>query len=237
MSMPCYTLRVKLELVDIFHYLQKHITKSLVKDKIQTKSTITYRNFGYNMDIDIAHFTMYDYIRNEETIRKQADQLPLRCQVHDQPEEQSGGGGSFYGEKMTMKAAQVTYTVLVDEYEKSDTRDAVVPSFSASWFNTFKKRYQISYSQLHGEAGGVDLVATEPEFATSVQFAPTTHLTTFLTATKPESTSRDLSQSHTLSLRRQADSSPTGAPECRSFFVSTHQARPWFCQKTRKCLR
>lgn len=62
-----------------------------------------------------------------------------------------------------MEAARVTYTVLVDVYEKSDTRDAVVPSFSASWFNAFKKRYHISYNQLHGEAAGVDLVAIEPE--------------------------------------------------------------------------
>jgi len=175
MARTCYTLRIKLELVDIFHYLQKHLTKPLVKDKNRTKSTITYRNFGLNMGIDIAHSTVYDFIRKEETIRKLADQLPLDAKymtnrknrmveevlylwLQNQRSRQIPVNG-----KMIMEAAQVTYTVLVDEYEKSDTRDAVAPSFSASWFNAFKKRYQISYSQLHGEAGGVDLVAIEPE--------------------------------------------------------------------------
>ncbi|KAG9064927.1 hypothetical protein KI688_003189 [Linnemannia hyalina] len=35
MTRTCYTLRVKLEPIDIFRYLQKHLTKPLAKDPTQ----------------------------------------------------------------------------------------------------------------------------------------------------------------------------------------------------------
>lgn len=155
MARACYTLRVKLELIDIFQYLRKRLTQPLVKDKTRTKSLITFRNFGHNIGIDIPHSKMYDLIDTESKIRKLADQLPVDAKymsnrknrmveevlflwLQDQRSRQIPING-----KMIMEAAQVTYTGLVDEYEKDDTREAVVPSFSASWFDAFKKRYRI----------------------------------------------------------------------------------------------
>jgi len=65
--------------------------------------------------------------------------------------------------KMLKKAAAVTYTVLEECHAPHVDRPFTMPSFSASWFDAFKKRYRISYCQLHGEAGSVDLLAIEPE--------------------------------------------------------------------------
>ncbi|KAF8930760.1 hypothetical protein BGZ47_000398, partial [Haplosporangium gracile] len=77
MARTCYTLRVKLELIDIFHYLRKRLTQPLVKDKTQTKTSVTFRNFGHNIGIDIPHSTMHGFINNESRIRELADQLPV----------------------------------------------------------------------------------------------------------------------------------------------------------------
>ncbi|KAG0363536.1 hypothetical protein BGZ54_008116 [Gamsiella multidivaricata] len=53
---------------------------------------------------------------------------------------------------------------LVDILDDSDdTGSDAKPSFSASWFNTFKSHHQISYCQLQGEAGSVNMDAIEPE--------------------------------------------------------------------------
>ncbi|KAF9080435.1 hypothetical protein BGX29_005320, partial [Mortierella sp. GBA35] len=77
MARTCYTLRVKLELIDIFHYLQKHITKALTKDPTKTRTTVSYRNFGHNIGMNIPHSTLQDILRNETKIRAMADQLPV----------------------------------------------------------------------------------------------------------------------------------------------------------------
>jgi hypothetical protein len=76
MARNCYTLRVKLELLDIFHYLQKHLTKSLAKGPTKTKSTVSYRNFGHNIGMDIPHSTLQGFLKNEDKIRAMAEQLP-----------------------------------------------------------------------------------------------------------------------------------------------------------------
>ncbi|KAF9087069.1 hypothetical protein BGX29_011362 [Mortierella sp. GBA35] len=66
---------------------------------------------------------------------------------------------------MIKHPAHVTFTVLCDRQDESgNTVSEAPPSFSASWFDVFKNRYQISYCRLHGE-GLVDLQAIEPELA------------------------------------------------------------------------
>ena len=62
------------------------------------------------------------------------------------------------------EAAKTTYTILADQkYPFDSDSDDTLPSFSASWFDGFKKRHNITYCQLRGEAASVDLEAIEPE--------------------------------------------------------------------------
>ncbi|OAQ28224.1 hypothetical protein K457DRAFT_156392 [Linnemannia elongata AG-77] len=77
MTRTCYTLRVKLELINIFRYLQKHLTKPLVKDATQIRTTVSYRNFGYNIGMKIPHSTLQRILQNEAKTRALADQLPV----------------------------------------------------------------------------------------------------------------------------------------------------------------
>ncbi|KAF8930879.1 hypothetical protein BGZ47_000345 [Haplosporangium gracile] len=144
MMRTCYTLHVKLELIDIFHYLQKHLTKRLAKDSTQIRTTIEakIRALGDHLPVDAK------YVVNRKNRTVEEDQRSKQVPING---------------KMIMEAAQVIYTVLVNSYEDTGTRVGVIPSFSASWFDAFKKQYRISYYQLHGEAAGVDLDAIEPE--------------------------------------------------------------------------
>ncbi|KAF9116738.1 hypothetical protein BGX30_005862, partial [Mortierella sp. GBA39] len=86
------------------------------------------------------------------------EQVLLRW-LHDQRRKSVPVSG-----KLMKNAGHFACTVLCDLRDESDgTRSKVPLSFSAWWLDKFRKRYHISHCQLHGEAGGVDLQATEPE--------------------------------------------------------------------------
>ena len=66
--------------------------------------------------------------------------------------------------KMLKEAAHFACMVLCDLKDDSDSTVSEAPlSFSAWWFDSLRKQHRISYCQLHGEAGSVDLEAIEPE--------------------------------------------------------------------------
>ncbi|KAG0060445.1 hypothetical protein BGZ89_012264 [Linnemannia elongata] len=71
--------------------------------------------------------------------------------------------------KMIKDAAKLTYTVLQDWFEIEKGGIEVNPSFCASWFDGFKKRHNITYCQLRGEAGSVDMDAIKPELGEITQ--------------------------------------------------------------------
>jgi len=142
--------------------------------KSEDKSVVNLRNFGEYIGYSIPRTTLSNFIAKESTLRQVAELLPVGSKyivnrknriveevlvlwLQDQRSRHVPVDG-----KMIKEAAQVTYTVLVDSFDPDDLRGGVVPSFSTSWFDAFKKRYRISYHQLYGEAGGVDLEAIEP---------------------------------------------------------------------------
>lgn len=66
--------------------------------------------------------------------------------------------------KLMKEAGHFACMVLCDLKDDSGNTVSEAPmSFSAWWFDSFKKQHRISYCQLHGEAGSVDLDAIEPE--------------------------------------------------------------------------
>ena len=162
------TLATQVELLDIYYYLKKRqadLPRKLSRD-----------TFGSMIGFDLPGSTLGDMIKREVAIRAAAKKYPLNAHyivnrkhvliedvlyrwLQEQREENIPVNG-----KMIKHAADITYTVLCDHHDDSGyTVSEVQPSFSVSWFDAFKKRYRISYCQLHGEAGSVDLQAIEPE--------------------------------------------------------------------------
>jgi len=164
-------LETKVELLDIYHYL---VARQDLFGEFKMK--VSYANFGQMIGCHLPKTTLCRWLAEEEVIRKAAkDRPPGTCYIvnrkyvqveevlyrwiNSQREQCTPVNG-----KMIKEAAHVTYTILGDLYDPSGaTESDSPPSFSASWFNGFKKRYQIAYCQLHGEAGSVDMEAIEPE--------------------------------------------------------------------------
>ncbi|KAG9319209.1 hypothetical protein KVV02_005517, partial [Mortierella alpina] len=152
MAKVCTTLSVKREFLDIFHYLKSHQEDFLHK--------ISHCNFGRLIGCHIRrpHFRHYklEQVLNSWLEEQRKQSTPVSA-------------------KTIKKAAAVTYTILAT-YSNLDERPDNEPSFTASWFTAYKKRHQISYCQLQGEAGSVDMVAIEPELveicAIAAQFHP-----------------------------------------------------------------
>jgi len=166
----CETIKAKVELLDIYHYLGKR------QDDLPFK--LSKSNFGHLIGFHIPRTTLSSWLSREKEYRRECNKYPegaqyiidrKNCKVEqvlyhwleDQRKQNIPVNG-----KMIKEAAKVTYTVLADIQDDSDlTAMDAAPSFSASWFDAFKERYRVSYCQLRGEAGSVDLEAIEPELA------------------------------------------------------------------------
>jgi len=89
------------------------------------------------------------------------EQVMLRW-LHDQRKKSVPVSG-----RLMKNAGHFACTVLADLRNESDGTGTKAPlSFTAWWLDKFRKRYNISHCQLHGEAGEVDLEAIEPELIT-----------------------------------------------------------------------
>jgi hypothetical protein len=163
-------ISVKLELVEIYQYLQRRWEQGTLPTKI------TKGNFGQLIGCHIPRSTMAGLLNNLGDLRKASEIFPddacymvksknseLEQVLVEWIKEQRDLHVPVTG-RAIKKAASVTFLVLTDADDLEDeARSEVMPSFSASWFDKFKKRNRISYVQLHGEEGSVNLEAIEPE--------------------------------------------------------------------------
>lgn len=156
---------VRIELLDI----------RLVARFEDTDTTVSYSTFGSYIGIDLAKQTLGEWFKKGDYFRKTALQLPDTAFYFTQNkniavetvgvqwlEEQKRRNISVSA-KMIKDAAKLTYTVLQDWFEIEKGGIEVNPSFCVSWFDGFKKRHNITYCQLRGEAGSVDMDAIKPE--------------------------------------------------------------------------
>jgi hypothetical protein len=175
----CTTLSVKLEYLDIYHYLKSR--------QHHLRHKISHNNFGLLIGCHIPKTTLSRMLQDEEKLRAASKLLPQDASYivnrrHDKLEhvlnrwlEDQRKQNTPVSAKMIKKAASVTHTILAT-YNDPNERPVREPTFTASWFTAYKKRHQISYCQLQGEAGSVDMVAIEPELveirALAAQFHP-----------------------------------------------------------------
>jgi len=164
------TLAVKIELLDIYRYLEARQGAGSLQCKLTTG------NFGQLIGCHIPRTSVFDMLSCEVTLRRAAEEFPtgacyivkrknskieqvLLEWISKQRDDQTPVNG-----RMIKRAAAITFTVLADaEDEEDEAKSEGLPSFSASWFNSFKKRHCISYVKLHGEESSVNLEAIEPE--------------------------------------------------------------------------
>lgn len=163
----CEPVHVKVELLDIYHYL--------VSRQDDLNQRVTYRSFGPMIGVNLPNQTLSNWIKNESRYRASVLNLPKdACYIIETKNakvetvlvrwlENQRAQNIPVSAKMIKGAAVMTHTVLQDWFVTQDGEVDVNPSFSASWFDSFKKRNQITYCQLHGEAGSVDMKAIEPE--------------------------------------------------------------------------
>ena len=133
--------------------------------------------------------------------------------------------------RMIKEAAKTTYTILADQkYPFDSDSDDTLPSFSASWFDGFKNRHNITYCQLRGEAVSVgkqrpwilkQLSLSSFRFANS---ALSIHRTTFTTVTRQGFTSRSWIRNLTLLSCQSQESKRIETAVLPFCFVSTHPA-------------
>ncbi|KAF9101672.1 CENPB DNA-binding domain-containing protein 1 [Mortierella sp. AM989] len=165
MSKVSRILEKQVEILDLFHYLEKR------KENLPFKRYL--RSFGPAIGVVLSKSSLEYMLKREDKMCVAAKMCPTKahCIINRKNamlEEGSSTIGYKINEKedflMIKQAANVTYTVLCNIRDDSgNTISEAHPSFSASWFDAFKKRYHISYCQLHGEAGSIDLEAIEPE--------------------------------------------------------------------------
>lgn len=175
----CSTLQEKIEYLDLYHYLKAR--------QHDVRHKISYHNFGSLIGGHLPASTLCRMLKEEDKLRAGAKALPdgahyivnrklvvleqVVCRwLEDQRKQNTPVNG-----KMIKKAAAVTYIILEECHAPHIDRPFTMPSFSASWFDAFKKRYRITYCQLHGEAGSVDLEAIEPELVEIRDFASLFH--------------------------------------------------------------
>ncbi|KAF9991544.1 hypothetical protein BGZ79_004336 [Entomortierella chlamydospora] len=122
-----YTLRVKVEIINIYHYLRQHMTVPQVKDKSKTKPTASLKTFGEYIGIGLLHTTLEDFLKKEAELRQQAAKLDvgvkyivnrknrmLKKVVYRWLEVQRSKHLSVTG-KMIITAAKTVYTIYADD--------------------------------------------------------------------------------------------------------------------------
>ncbi|KAF8928451.1 hypothetical protein BGZ58_009628 [Dissophora ornata] len=149
MAKVALPIRVKVEILDIYHYIKSQ--------QVDIRHRVTLTNFGPSIGIRLPTTTLFNILRQEEDLRKAVEVLPegahyvvnrknemveevLLRWIESQRNQRVPVNG-----KMIKQAASVTYIVLADYSDPPhDATSGTVPFFSASWFNAFKKRYQIT---------------------------------------------------------------------------------------------
>ncbi|KAG9063513.1 hypothetical protein KI688_004397 [Linnemannia hyalina] len=163
------SLRAQVELLDIYHYLEKR------KENIQFFK-LSPRSFGPSIGVNLRRTTFERMLSREDELRAAAETLPddahyivkrkglvieqvLLYWLHDQRKKNVPVTG-----KTMKEAAHFACMVHCDLKDDSGSTVSEAPlSFSAYWFDSLRKQHRISYCQLHGEVGSVDLEAIEPE--------------------------------------------------------------------------
>jgi hypothetical protein len=155
----------KVECLDIFHYLRARLGVGQV----------SLSKFGPMIGVDLKKTTLQGWLKDEERLRKMGPLLPVGTKrivkaKNSKVEkvlatwmEKQRQKALPLSRKMLCDAAEVIYTVLQDCFEFDGQDEGSTPSFSACWFTGFKKRFNISYCQLSGESGSVDMSAIEDE--------------------------------------------------------------------------
>ncbi|KAF9079350.1 hypothetical protein BGX23_004324, partial [Mortierella sp. AD031] len=150
MARVSHSLQTQVELLDIYHYLERR--------KENLPIALSPGTFGLALGIKLSHRTCYNMLKREDELRDAAKTLPegahyivkrkglmieqvLLYWLHDQRKKNVPVTG-----KMLKEAAHFACTVLCDLKDDSGNTVSEAPmSFSAWWFDSFRKQHRISY--------------------------------------------------------------------------------------------
>ncbi|KAG0249739.1 hypothetical protein BG011_008988, partial [Mortierella polycephala] len=131
MTRICYTIRVKLELIDIYRFIQKTYTKVQRNKKIAP--VLSLRTFENYIGVHIHRNTLNRWLVQEDKLRQMAPQLTMSAKylvnrknrmveevIIRWLENQRSLHLPVHG-KAVQNAAQVTYKILIDSYESVDS--------------------------------------------------------------------------------------------------------------------
>ncbi|KAG0247661.1 hypothetical protein BG011_001115, partial [Mortierella polycephala] len=179
-----HTLAQQVELLEIYHDLGDR------KENLSIK--LSHSSFGRMIGVHLPRSSFERMIKREASLRAAAETYPLGAHyvadrknalteealnrwLQHQREQDIPVNGEMvkkvctvivghqneFGETTTN--APLSFSVAWSDEIANETVCKAPPSFSHSWFNAFKRRYRITYCQLHDEAGSVDLKAVETE--------------------------------------------------------------------------
>ena len=160
-----YTLVHKVDLVDIYHYYQRHPTLA---------GTVSTRNFGRMIGLPISKSSIDRWINSYEELKEAALKSPegAMIRVHRKNtiiirtlllwlEDQRKKNLPIHGGQIK-DAADMIYTILL-EAEDDHIRPHGRPLFSAAWVSGFISRNEVVRLSLVGESGSVDVDAIQGE--------------------------------------------------------------------------
>jgi|SRR5690554_256176 len=160
-----YSLVHKVDLVDIYHYYERHPTLA---------GTVSTRNFGRMVGLPISKSSIDRWINSYEELKEAALNSPegTMIRVHRKNtiidktlllwlEDQRKKNLPVHGGQIK-EAAEMVYTILL-EAEDDHIRPHDRPLFSAAWVTGFVSRNEVVRLDLIGESGSVDLDGIQEE--------------------------------------------------------------------------